>query len=89
MVGDPVPGMGLSKIWHLGEKHPFHGCGAWHDMQYDFPVLPRLEMERMFKRMMLQKADEYSGAYRLWLISQAYLFASLARAYGKFKYPLP
>jgi hypothetical protein len=78
MKRDTWEGGGHSTIWGLPETHPFQPAFVWHDRAADKPGGITAEDDKIFLLMMKALASHYSGVKRLWLLSQARVFYSLA-----------
>lgn len=91
------PGLGIDWLWQLRDgsdpdypAHPFQVAAVFHDQQYDRRIAGELldetseATDRQFYAMMRKLAGDSR-----WLKFQAWLFYSLARTYGRFRWPKP
>lgn len=73
-------GLGLSWLWKLDDNHPFYLAGVAHDIAYDFKIgESSYPYDQQFLKTCLKIAKEKKS---LSLKMQAYVFYSLARAWG-------
>lgn len=80
-------GLGISWLWQLSSEHPFHGASLRHDKYYDERASGNISKtsSKQYDKIFLQDCLEIAG--KNWkLISQAYLFYSLARIWGIFNW---
>lgn len=78
MERDDWKGGGISWLWGLREDHPFQVAFLWHDKAADKIGGITRRDDEVFYWMMKSIANQFKGAKRLWLLSQARLFYSLA-----------
>ena len=75
-------GLGVSYFWKLPDSHPFHVPAVEHDRAYDNMKEPT---SKIVDDIFLRRCLCIAGSNKK-LIAQAYLFYSLARVWGIWKW---
>ena len=87
MPKDPSAGIGIPWLWQLPVNHPFHQAATAHDHEYDLMLQGKQtktlwEVDRAFLNACLELAQIYEGWGYYKMVAQAYLFFTLAHAWG-------
>lgn len=89
MSEEPI-GCGISWAWMLPQNHVFLGACAKHDLQYDLRAQGELDEDTSYYADVRFYGDmlAIAGDNR-WLRLQAWVLYSIARAWGKYRWPKP